>query len=498
MKDNMHVLNTLLQRLNYEGEAKYPVLYSGIVMNSQQVSYGDVFLAVMGESTDGRTFIQQAIERGAVAVLAERDQNLCTSYEQEGVVVYAINNLHAYVGDIFNHWFCSPSSHLQVIGVTGTNGKTSCSFFLAQALKYLGELAGVIGTVGKGIYPDLVPFGNTTPGTYEVHETLSHWVNQKTAWAVMEVTSHALVQRRVDGVSFDTALFTNISRDHLDYHPSMYAYVKAKSALFSKPGLKYAVINIDDEYSQVMYNAVDKSTRMISYSLADGQADIYLTDCKVSNKGTEARIVTPWGKGIFTTSLFGRFNLYNLLGVIGVLGAHDFLLSDVLAAVAVMGNVPGRMAVYGGQENLPRVVVDYSHTPDALANALSAIREQHAQGITCIFGCGGDRDRGKRPLMMKAALDYADHIVLTSDNPRFEDPKQIINDALEWVSNADSTRITVEPDRKQAIKQAILKSNATDVVFIAGKGHEDYQEIKGVKYHLDDSEEALSALSLKK
>lgn len=497
MEASRFSLNSLLKTLNTASVPDRDTFYSGIAIDSRKVQPGDLFIAVPGALIDGRYFIQKAIDLGAIAVLAEQNEALPESYNCNGVYVQVIPKLQRSLGDLLHHWFRQSSDKLTVVGVTGTNGKTSCSFFIAQALKQLGLSAGVIGTIGKGVYPDLLPFGNTTPGLFEVHETLQQWVKGSVPWSVIEVTSHALCQGRVDGVHFDTALFTNISRDHLDYHASMDDYVKAKSMLFSKPGLKYAVINIDDVYASVICDAVSDTTQLVSYSLENKQADIYLTECSMTVEGVHSYIVTPWGGGIFKTSLLGRFNLYNLLGVAGVLGCHGFSLADILEAVEKMGNVPGRMAIYGGRPPQPQVIVDYSHTPDALVSALSAIREQHAQGVTCIFGCGGDRDKGKRPLMMKAALDYADHVVLTSDNPRFEDPQQIINDALAAVPEKDMDRVTIDIDRKKAIENAIFDAKATDVVFLAGKGHEDYQDIQGIKHHLDDSEEVKKALDLK-
>jgi len=487
-------LKALLKQMGIIGNHISDVQYNNIALDSRKVMPGNLFIAVPGDTADGRQFIDQAIDKGAVAVLAQQDNLLVTSYVHNKIPIYAIHSLLNQLGDTLHQWFQKPSEKLISVGITGTNGKTSCSIFLAQALQSLNISAGVMGTIGKGIYPHLSASGNTTPGLLDVHTTMAEWVNKNVPWALMEVTSHALCQRRVDGVQFDTALYTNMSRDHLDYHQTMEAYIEAKSQLFSFPTLKHAVINIDDDYAKVMINHLKPNVNLLTYSIKNTDADIYLKKHTMAQKNVEAWLVSPWGEGAFSTQLFGRFNLYNLLGVIGVLGAHAISINDLLAVIPQMGRVPGRMAVYGKSHEQPQVIVDYSHTPDALKNALQAIKEHGSQRIICVFGCGGDRDRGKRPLMMKVALNYADHIVVTSDNPRFENPKKIIDEVIHGVSTKDKSRITISEDRKEAIKQAILQAKPEDIVLVAGKGHENYQDIKGTKYHLDDTEEVEKAL----
>ncbi|MCY4330691.1 MAG: UDP-N-acetylmuramoyl-L-alanyl-D-glutamate--2,6-diaminopimelate ligase [Endozoicomonadaceae bacterium] len=489
---NQYSLNKLLQQLNIN-DPDCAVNYTGITTDSRKVKPGDLFIATPGVTSDGRQFISQAIKQGAVAVLAEQDETFSENKKYNNVTVYAIKNLHLSTGSLLNQWFDYASEQLTVVGITGTNGKTSCCFFLAQILQYTGIKTGVVGTVGTGIYPQLLPSQNTTPGIFDLHEILFRWNKQQIPWTVMEVSSHALTQRRVDGVAFDIALFTNISRDHLDFHGSMNNYVQAKAQLFCQPDLKYAIINQDDKYSDVMISNISKKTACITYSLNNKNADIYLQRKQCTHNYTEVLIKTPWGCGEFKTQLFGRFNLYNLAGVIGVLGCADFALHTILSAIEKINYVPGRMTVYGGN-NQPLVLVDYAHTPDALSNALLAIKEHHNGKIICIFGCGGDRDRGKRPLMMKAALEYADQVVLTSDNPRFEDPLSIIDDALAAVPPHKKGQIAIIPDRKQAINQTIRNTQKNVAILVAGKGHENYQEIAGIKYHLDDGEIVENAL----
>ena len=481
-------------------------LCAELVTDSRKVKPETVFIAVPGVERDGRDFITLAIEQGAVAILAEKDALLPDTYEYKNITVYAIAGLKANLGDLIDNWFGSPSGNLNCVGITGTNGKTSCSFFLADILNISGYSAGVMGTLGKGIFPELDLFGNTTPDVLSVHGMLADLVRKKINWSVMEVTSHALSQGRVDGVRFDAALFTNLSRDHLDYHQSMQQYAEEKARLFASPGLRYAVINLDDDYADMMRSVLAEPTECVTFSLENSSADIYLEDIKTVKSSTSALVTTPWGSGRLNTKSAGRFNLYNLLGVIGILGCYQFPLEGILNAVPALSDVPGRMNVYG-HDGQPGVIVDYAHTPDALANALMSIREGHRallsndnednkQGrLICVFGCGGNRDAGKRSLMLSAALKQADEIVLTSDNPRFEDPEMIIQDILNGITEKERHCISVIVDRRQAIRETILAADVNDIILVAGKGHEAYQEVRGQHYHFDDGEEVKMALS---
>ena len=477
-----------------------------LVTDSRKVKPGTVFIAVPGVERDGRDFITQAVDKEAVAILAEKDALLPETYQYKSTTVYAIADLKVNLGNLIDNWFGSPSGNLNCIGITGTNGKTSCSFFLADILNISGCSAGMMGTLGKGVFPELDLFGNTTPDVLSVHGMLADLVEKKINWSVMEVTSHALSQGRVDGVRFDAALFTNLSRDHLDYHQTMRQYAEEKARLFASRGLRYAVINLDDDYADMMRSVLAEHTECITYSLEDSSADIYLEDIKTTKSGTSALVITPRGRGKLNTKSAGRFNLYNLLGVIGILGCYKFPLQNVLSAVPALSNVPGRMNVYG-DDGQPGVIVDYAHTPDALANALMSIRESHRallshdnedkkQGqLICLFGCGGNRDAGKRSFMLSAALKQADKVVLTSDNPRFEDPEMIIQDILSGVTERERHRISVIVERRQAIRETILAAGVKDIILVAGKGHEAYQEVKGQHYHFDDGEEVKMALS---
>ncbi len=347
---------------------------------------------------------------------------------------------------------------------------------------------------------------NTTSDVVSLHQYLAQLVDDGVPALAMEVSSHGLDQGRVSGVSFEVTLFTHISRDHLDYHGSLEEYAAAKARLFSHCSYRYAVIGKDDAFSELMLSSCPQGANITTWSLEDASADVYLSDIQTLSQGFRASIHSPWGSGDLNTALLGRFNLENLLAVIAALGVQGYPLDSLLAAIPLISSPPGRMQQFGGGSQ-PLVLVDYAHTPDAIESVLSSLREhcsvikrsikeceQGVSNIVCVYGCGGDRDRGKRPLMTAAALNGADKIVLTSDNPRTEDPEQIFADALEGVSNQDRQRMSVIADRSEAIHSAITEANAGDIIVIAGKGHENYQEINGVRHHFDDAEQVQSAL----
>ena len=309
-----------------------------------------------------------------------------------------------------------------------------------------------------------------------------------------EISSHGLDQGRVNGLHIDTAVFTNLTRDHLDYHKTMEAYAEAKGKLFAHSGLRHAIFNADDPAAVTLRSFAPASVECLNCSLSDKTADLYLENIQLLPDGMQAHVVTPWGDGELVTPLMGRFNLSNLLGVIAVMGCHGFSLVKVLDAIRQLASVPGRLESYGGGEQ-PVVVIDYAHTSDALKSVLSALREHGGRRISCVFGCGGDRDRGKRPLMAQAACAGADRVYLTSDNPRSEDPQAIIDDALTGVCGDASEKVTVVVDRAEAIARAVSEAVAGDVVLVAGKGHESYQEVHGVRYPFSDLEQVSRALA---
>ncbi|MGB1270661.1 MAG: Mur ligase family protein, partial [Endozoicomonas sp.] len=328
------------------------------------------------------------------------------------------------------------------------------------------------------------------------HQYLAELVTQSIPVVAIEVSSHGLDQRRVAGVTFEVALFTHISRDHLDYHGTLEEYAAAKARLFSENDCRHAVIGRDDAFSELMLNACPDHVPVTTWSLSDTSADVFARHLQAHSQGFTAEIHTPWGIDQLETALLGRFNLENLLAVIAVLGVQGYPLNKILEAIQDLTTPPGRMQPFGGGSQ-PLVLVDYAHTPDAIKSVLSALREHGARRLVCVYGCGGDRDPGKRPLMTAAALGGADRVVLTSDNPRTEDPQKIIGDALEGVSEQDRNRLEVVVDRHDAITGVIARCEPGDIVVVAGKGHENYQEIHGVRHHFDDREQVQGALALR-
>ncbi|MGY0217860.1 UDP-N-acetylmuramoyl-L-alanyl-D-glutamate--2,6-diaminopimelate ligase [Endozoicomonadaceae bacterium StTr2] len=464
-------------------------LLTDLAIDSRQVTPGSLFLAMPGETVDGRRYIKDAIQRGAIAVLAESGELPADL----PVPIYSVAGLRPLAGKLANCFFNEPSRSLKVLGVTGTNGKSSTCHFLGQLLQLADQPCALMGTLGQGFPGSLVPMSNTTADVISIQRYLYQLQQAGTRWLAMEVSSHGLEQGRVTGVEFSTAVFTNLSRDHLDYHGSMDEYARAKAQLFSAHKVHRAVINRDDARAEEMLNAAAAIPEKLTFSLQGNSADLVVTDLHCSSQGMQACIETPWGRGEIMTPLLGRFNLSNLLAAIGTLLLEGLKLDDLIAYAGRLETVPGRLQSQGGNGK-PLVIVDYAHTPDALVSALSALRDHSEESLTCVFGCGGDRDRGKRPLMLQAALQHADKVVLTSDNPRTEDPEQIINDALQGLSLVDQQRVRVCVDRREAIASAVAEADASEIVLVAGKGHEDYQEINGQRFSFDDRDEVKTAL----
>jgi UDP-N-acetylmuramoyl-L-alanyl-D-glutamate--2,6-diaminopimelate ligase len=466
-----------------------------LVADSRRVEPGDAFAACPGERTDGRRYIGQAIDRGAAGVLWEPASfDWAQGWRVANVAVRDLKRRLAEIADVaFGH----PSRDLWVVGVTGTNGKTSCSHWIAEALAGSGRQAAVLGTLGNGLVGRdgvlLEPSANTTMDGALLHETFARLRRDGACAVAMEVSSHGLDQHRVDGTDFDVALFTNLSRDHLDYHRTMEAYAEAKARLFDWPTLSVAVINVDDPFGAALAQRVDaRGCRVIRYGLH--AADVTAASLCHTSSGIEFVVRTPWGEAPVRAPLFGTFNVANLLGVIGTLGASGLALADIAASLARLRAPAGRMQRLGGSD-LPTVVIDYAHSPDALAKVLGALRPMvPASGqLVCVFGCGGDRDPGKRPQMGQIAEALADRVVITSDNPRSENPVAII--AAIRSGLRDPARATVEPDRAAAIADAVAAATLADVVLIAGKGHEDYQEVAGVRHPFSDRAQVEAALA---
>lgn len=469
-------------------QAASAVLVRELTLDSRKVRPGDLFLAVPGAQLDGRLHIADAVARGAAAVAYEAEG--APEISADGAELVAIKGLARQLSAIAGRFYGEPSRGLHLIGITGTNGKTSVSQLLAQALDLLGERCGIIGTLGNGFYGALALGRHTTPDPIGVQATLADLKQAGARAVAMEVSSHGLHQGRVAALAFDVAVFTNLSRDHLDYHGTMEAYAEAKAMLFSLPGLRCRVLNLDDAAGRKL--ALDKrESRLISYSLEDPEAYLYCRDVQFDEQGVRARLVTPRGEGSLRSSLLGRFNLSNLLAVVGTLLGMDYPLDEILKVLPRLQGPVGRMQRLGGIAQ-PLVVVDYAHTPDALEKVLEALRP-HVQGrLLCLFGCGGDRDRGKRPLMAAAAERLADVVLVTDDNPRSEAPGQIFADIRAGFVAPERVRLV--HGRGLAIAQLVAEANAGDVLVLAGKGHEDYQEINGERLPFSDLDEAAKAL----
>lgn len=464
----------------------------GIAIDSREITAGDLFLACRGASTDGLHYVQDAIAAGAVAVVFEEGEiDAAASHK---VPVIRVNDLQQQLGSIASRFFANPSQQLFVVGVTGTNGKTSCCHFLSQALQLNGDKCGVIGTLGYGLSDALQTATHTTPNPVALQSHLRAIADAGAKHVVMEVSSHALAQARVAAVAFDVAIFTNLTRDHLDYHGDLASYGAAKQKLFEMPGLSHAVINQNDAFGAQLLKGLPAGVKGVAYGLmdepampSDDQLAVYGKIIRLDGAGMEIHAVTSWGEGVLCSDhLLGEFNAKNLLAVLAVLLLMKWPLQQALSLLAQVRNADGRMERLAGTGTQPLIVIDYAHTPDALQNVLTALRHHCRGQLWCVFGCGGDRDRGKRPLMGSVAEQFADDVIITDDNPRSEDAAAIADDILSGISQRN--RVRVIHDRATAIRTALHGATAGDVVVIAGKGHEAYQLIGEQKLPFSDRE----------
>lgn len=440
----------------------------GVKFDSREVKPGDLFLAVSGARTDGRDFIAEAVRRGAVAVLYEAGKILSLEFP---VVALEVPRLREYAGIVADRFYGQPSRELVVIGVTGTNGKTTCTQLLAQTLDRPPKRCALIGTLGYG-FPDALDTSlHTTPDAVTVHRLLRRFADGGAGYVGMEVSSHALDQGRVNGLAFDVAVFTNLTREHLDYHGDMASYGASKAKLFDLPGLAHAIINADDVFGRALIANVGGRLKVASYGIDHG--DIRAHSVRPTHDGLRLRVATPVGAIELHSPLFGRFNAYNLLAALASLLALGIGLEDAAERLSQAQPASGRVERFGGRRGAPLVVVDYAHTPDALQKVLMALREHVSGKLCCVFGCGGDRDRGKRPEMGRIAEELADTVVLTDDNPRHESGDAIVADILAGMRRAPR----VIRDRRAAIATAVAEAGPDDVVLVAGKGHEDYQQV---------------------
>ena len=476
-----------------------------LINDSRAVRPGDTFVAYPGQSRDGREFIQQAITRGAASVLWERAGFRWNPRWRAPNL--GVRQLRRNAGEIASRVHGRPSARLHVIGVTGTNGKTTCSQWIAQALTRCGRRCAVIGTLGYGVRAPLRPLANTTPDALWLHAQLAEFARRGAQAVAMEVSSIGLDQDRVAGVEFDVALFTNLSRDHLEYHRTMRRYGEAKARLFAWQTLRHAVVNLDDDFGAALARGIGRpGLKVIGYGFTAARgaplARVTGSNLVTSARGVSFDAKTPWGAARVTSPVLGRHNAYNLLGTLAVLLASGVTLRKAVAALSALTPVPGRLQRVGGGPR-PLVVVDYAHTPDALEQALTTLRgllnsnasrlTPHTSRLICVFGCGGERDRGKRPQMGRVAAALADRVVITSDNPRGEDPRQIIEDIVGGVRRAGGG-MAIEPDRRAAILRAVQEARRGDIVLLAGKGHEEYQEIRGARRPFSDAAVAREAV----
>ncbi len=470
------------------------VLIRGLCNHAQDARPGDLFVALAGARTHGLRYLDEALARGAAAVVWEPASGIAPP-AVASVPVIAVDDLARRLGMVADRFFGHPARGMTAIAVTGTDGKTSVSHFLAQALDAPGRGCGHIGTLGYGMYGHLEHGAHTTPDAIRLHAELACQHARGAAATVMEASSHALAQYRLDGVALDMAILTNLTRDHLDYHLSHDAYAAAKRRLFAMPGLRHAVLNTDDPFGAALAAALPLSVNTMGYGIGASplpdDRSVRATDIEATRGGMIFDVLTPRGRGRVESRLLGRFNVSNLLAALAALLALDMPPAQALARINQTRGAPGRMEAHGvaGQ---PLVVVDYAHTPSALTHALTALREHCAGRLWCVFGCGGDRDAGKRPLMAQAAELHADEIIVTDDNPRGESPAHIKADILTGFSTGRAVRVI--HDRSDAIATAIGAARAGDVVLIAGKGHEQVQIVGVEQRPFSDSQTVAAVL----
>jgi UDP-N-acetylmuramoyl-L-alanyl-D-glutamate--2,6-diaminopimelate ligase len=454
---------------------------TGLVMDSRAVQPGNAFVAIAGFGAHGLNFVGQAREAGASAILFEPPAPADLPAPAGAI---AVPRLRTRLGDMADRFHGEPTRAMTLVGVTGTNGKTSTVQLLAQAWTLQGMRAGSVGTLGAGLHGAVVPTGFTTPLVLQLHALLAELRDAGAQAVAMEVSSHALDQGRVDGVHFDVAVFTNLTRDHLDYHGTMDAYGAAKARLFAWPGLRAAVINLDDPFGRALLAALPAGVRGVGLSSRGAQAEVRAENIALEPGGIAFDLLLGDARHSVRSTLLGRFNVDNLLAVAGVLHALGQPASAVVDVLERLQPVAGRMNSFGGGAK-PLVVVDYAHTPDALEQALATLRAHAPTQLVCVFGCGGERDRGKRPQMAAIAEAGADRVIVTDDNPRNEDGDEIVAEIVAGFARPQA--VEVERDRARAIARAIGEAGPRDIVLIAGKGHEPYQDIGGVRHAFDDA-----------
>ncbi|MEE3170819.1 MAG: UDP-N-acetylmuramoyl-L-alanyl-D-glutamate--2,6-diaminopimelate ligase [Pseudomonadota bacterium] len=484
-------LSTLLQGM-VAVPSVFDVTIHGLKTDSRDVTTGDAFIALPGARTPADYYVDSAIEAGATVILLQTEQD-GPCRERHGALVVPVVGSQKLVGRLADRFFEHPSQRLRLLGVTGTNGKTSVCQFVAQLLKETGTPCGTLGTLGYGMPGALQPASHTTPDVVQVNRVLARILKQDARAAVMEVSSHALDQGRVDNLTMTGAVFTNLTRDHLDYHGSMEAYGAAKARLFEREELHFSVINFDDPFGRQLFGQLEGKCDRVRYSLHEAQTELWMREFRPTDHGFEAELDGEWGRFDISVPLMGSFNASNVLASMATVLTLGVPVERVQQAASRLTPPPGRLERFASAQG-KRVVVDYAHTPDALANALSALRPHVTGKLICVFGCGGDRDPGKRPEMAREAEALADLVMVTDDNPRSEDPEAIVRDILAGFKEPQMVRVI--HDRASAIQAAIGSAGPDDLVLVAGKGHEAYQEIAGQRYPFSDAEQVRHMLDL--
>ncbi|WP_261903590.1 UDP-N-acetylmuramoyl-L-alanyl-D-glutamate--2,6-diaminopimelate ligase [Vibrio fortis] len=462
-------------------------------LDSRAVSSGDIFVAVIGHAVDGRRFIDKAIELGASAVIAQAcEEHVHGSVElRNGVAIAYVQDLNQELSALAGRVYQSDTT--QLIGVTGTNGKTTITQLIAQWLELVGQRSGVMGTTGNGFLDDLQAAKNTTGSAIEIQRTLSELSAQDAAYTAMEISSHGLVQGRVKALKFAAGVFTNLSRDHLDYHGTMEEYALAKQTLFTQHHCQHAIINADDPVGLAWLSELPDAVAVSLNPMTDRANAVWASDVAYAETGIRMDFGGAWGTGSLQVPLIGQFNASNVLVAFATLLALGIDKQQLVESAPRLQPVIGRMELFQAPQKA-KVVVDYAHTPDALEKALAALRVHCSGNLWAIFGCGGDRDKGKRPMMAETAEQFADKIIISDDNPRSEDPAEIVKDMLVGLKNPQAAY--VELDRYQAVKFALEQAGNNDIILLAGKGHEDYQVLKDKTVHYSDRESALQLLGI--
>ncbi|MGF1753240.1 UDP-N-acetylmuramoyl-L-alanyl-D-glutamate--2,6-diaminopimelate ligase [Vibrio makurazakiensis] len=489
-------LSTLLQPWGHFQQANFEsIQVTHLELDSRKVQQGDVFVAVIGHAVDGRTYIDKAIEQGAAAVVAQSCENKLNGlveYHGNTPVIY-IEALNLALSQLAGRLYSS--QNMKLIGITGTNGKTTITQLIVQWLDLVKCKSAVMGTTGNGFLNDLKPAANTTGSAIEIQRTLSELARQQARYTAMEISSHGLVQGRVSSLAFEVGVFTNLSRDHLDYHGTMDDYALAKLSLFTEHECKDSVINIDDAVGLKWMTSLPNAVAVSLNEEPNSKQCLWAKEIEYAETGITIQFDGTWGQGVLCAPLIGEFNASNLMLAFATLLTQGFDKQLLLDTASQLEPVIGRMELFQ-TDSKAKIVVDYAHTPDALEKALSALRVHGTGKLWAIVGCGGDRDKGKRPMMASIAEKFADKVILSDDNPRGEDPISIVQDMLAGLAHPDEA--VVEHDRYLAAKFALANASSNDIILLAGKGHEDYQVLKEGTVHYSDRESACELLGITK